>query len=353
MKKRILMLCFFGIPSLLLACTTLCFKDKNGKIVFARNFDFPVGTGHIEVNQKNLLKKAFIAPPEKPLEWISKYGSVSFNQAGREFPYGGMNEAGLVIEQMWVQEAVYPEADERYGLTELQWIQYQLDCSATVQEVIDSKSFLRISFQSIAPLHFLVADRSGDVATLEYIDGTLVVHHGASLPYPVLANCTYEHSLKYKQGIETEAKIEFTAYTQNSSGRFVKAANMVEAYDGNQPIVDYAFRILDSVAQGNSTQWSIVYDLTGQQIHYKSSGYSMTQTVHLENLDFFCGNPPLFFPVSAKKSNDQQFQVCTFRENLSLIEQVFSNLDHFKEHLSQEMMEASAHYMESVQCTSK
>jgi choloylglycine hydrolase len=39
-------------------------------------------------------------PGEKPLTWVATYGSVSFNQNGRELPCGGINEAGLVIEQM-------------------------------------------------------------------------------------------------------------------------------------------------------------------------------------------------------------------------------------------------------------
>ena len=46
-------------------------------------------------------------PPEKPIEWISKYGSISFNQFGAEFPYGGINEEGLVVEIM-TSRAEYP-----------------------------------------------------------------------------------------------------------------------------------------------------------------------------------------------------------------------------------------------------
>ncbi|MFP4472205.1 MAG: linear amide C-N hydrolase, partial [Bacteroidales bacterium] len=125
------------------ACTTFCLQDDSGHIVFGRNFDFPSGLGHVVVNHRNLQKTAFIRPPEKPITWVSKLGSISFNQNGREFPYGGMNEAGLVIEQMWLQETKYPAHDHRYGLSELQWIQYQLDNAATVQEVIDSDTLLR------------------------------------------------------------------------------------------------------------------------------------------------------------------------------------------------------------------
>ena len=42
------------------------------------------------------------------ISWTSKFGNVTFNQYGKEFPTGGMNENGLVIELMWLNEARYP-----------------------------------------------------------------------------------------------------------------------------------------------------------------------------------------------------------------------------------------------------
>ena len=242
-------------------CTTFTLRDKHGNIVFGRNFDFPAGAGHVCINKRNMKKTAFVRPPEKSMVWISKYGSITFTQSGKEFPYGGMNEAGLVVEQMWLQESKYPEMDDRYGLSELQWIQYQLDNAKTVQEVIDSDKVIRVSFTSTAPLHFLVTDAAGDVATIEYIDGKLACHHGDDLPYPVLANCTYETSMKYKSHLDNKTEESFAEWTLNSSGRFSKAASMIENYKEDVDIIDYAFDIMDNVAQGPATQWSIAYDI--------------------------------------------------------------------------------------------
>ena len=81
------------------ACTTFTFKTPDGQIIYGRNFDFPSGLGHVHLNYRGVEKFSFVAPPEKSTSWISKYGSVTFNQNGRELPYGGMNEAGLIIEQ--------------------------------------------------------------------------------------------------------------------------------------------------------------------------------------------------------------------------------------------------------------
>jgi choloylglycine hydrolase len=66
-------------------CTTFCLKaDKD--IIFGRNLDFSVGLGYVTINKRNVTKTAFIEPPEKQITWTSKYGSITFNQIGREFP---------------------------------------------------------------------------------------------------------------------------------------------------------------------------------------------------------------------------------------------------------------------------
>ena len=79
------------------------------------------------------------------ISWVSKYGSITFNQYGKEFPTGGMNEKGLVVELMWLDETRYPEPDQRGVLNVLQWIQYQLDNSQTIDEVIASDKKIRIA----------------------------------------------------------------------------------------------------------------------------------------------------------------------------------------------------------------
>jgi len=350
MKKSLITLAALLISFKLFSCTTFSFSDSKGNIVFGRNFDFPVGMGHIQVNYKNMHKTAFILAPENPISWISKYGSITFNQCGREFPYGGMNEAGLVIEQMWLQEAVYPKMDKRYGLSELQWIQYHLDNSATVEEVINSDSLIRISFTTIATLHFLISDPNGNVATIEYLNGEMVVHRGKDLPYPVLANCTYEHSLKYKENMDNKVSIQYNDWTENSSGRFLKAASLIENYNDDLNIIDYSFFILDSVAQEKGTQWSIVYDITNREIHFKSSQNSSLQKIAMNAFDFSCNNIPLFVDMSTNIKGSKSFHELTFEDNFDLIESVVLNVDFLKNNVPDGANVISAEYAQSVKC---
>lgn len=331
-------------------CTTFVLKDSKGKIAFGRNFDFPIADGYIHINYRNMVKSSFIRPPEKPLTWISKFGSVTFNQAGKEFPYGGMNEVGLVIEQMWLQEAQYPPADNRYGMNELQWIQYQLDNAASVKEVIESDSILRISYLATSYLHFLVSDSIGNVATIEYIDGKMLVHQGKDLPYKVLANCEYQHSLNYHSRIYANGATEYNEWTKNSSGRFVKVSELIEAYDQTSNIIDYSFQILDSVHQINNTQWSIVYNIRNLKIYYKSSLHPEIQSVDLNAIDFSCSPNHKYLPIDAEFDEIHPFRELTYQSNLELMERVVNGVEFLKNKVPSEYLEASANYYKTLIC---
>src|SRR5215210_5081738 len=113
-----------------LACTTF-FINKAGQMVFGRNYDWITETGMVNTNLRGVLKSAFTPQSGRAMQWTSRYGSITFNQYGKEFPTGGMNEKGLILELMWLSESEFPTADSRPELGVLQWIQYQLDNSNT------------------------------------------------------------------------------------------------------------------------------------------------------------------------------------------------------------------------------
>lgn len=279
------------------ACTTFCLRD-GGRILFGKNYDWNVGDGLLVVNQRGLARTADI-PDDKPARWVSRYGSVTFNQYGRDFPSGGMNEAGLVIELMWMEGSRYPAPDQRPAVDVLQWIQYNLDSHATVAEVLAADPKIRVNGD--VPLHYLVADRKGQVATVEFLDGRLVAHTGESLPVAALANSTYKESERFRQAQESGAAPQ----GNNSLVRFARAAERVEAFDGRKgDAVAYAFETLDQVAQGSYTQWSIVYEIDRARIHFRTRSHRPVRTLSLKGLDFACGKPTRVLSLDAQVQGD-------------------------------------------------
>jgi len=185
-----LFLCFFLKESQ--ACTTfnIVHGDRN---VFGRNYDWGVGEALVVINKRGVSKTSLKIQREtgKPVTWTSKYGSVTFNQTGREFCQGGINEAGLVVATMALDETEFPAPDSRPYLHKLQWRQYLLDKFSTVEQVIASDARVRISKARAPNNHILVSDRTGDCAAIEFINGKMIVHTREALPVRALANNTY------------------------------------------------------------------------------------------------------------------------------------------------------------------
>lgn len=345
MKKMFafLVLCIYAPFSF--ACSTFLLS-KNGHYLFGRNYDWVSGNGMVMVNAQGLLKTSFLPPGEKGTSWISKYGSITFNQFGKEFPHGGMNEKGLVVELMWLAGTQYPAADKRAALNELQWIQYQLDNCATVTEVTATDKVIRINRNNAAPLHYLVADASGNAATIEFINGKMVVHGGKDLAYPVLTNTVYSDAVQQiKSGKDRH-------HGDNSVARFATACNMVQQFNTTkeQP-VNYAFSILNKVAQGDYTKWSIVYDITNRQIYFTTNRNKERKTFSLSEFRYSCNAPSLSLDINQTKSGavSTYFTPLSLEKNKTLIE-TSAMESRSQIQISAEAIAGAAAYVKTVQC---
>jgi len=292
----ILVSSIYGFASL--ACTTFCLS-KNGQLVFGRNYDWVTAAGIVHTNQRGLLKTSYPNEEGSTIQWVSAYGSITFNQYGKEFPTGGMNEKGLVVELMWLDYTRYPARDTRPAVNVLQWIQYQLDNAATVDELIASDKKIRISDET--PLHYLVADASGNVASIEFLNGKMIVHKSQDLPFPVLTNSSYQESAQTaKSYVINEDEVP---NLDNSLDRYVRVCRMIKKLPDmptTMNLTDYAFTILDDVSQGDFTKWSIVYDISGKTILFKTQIHNSIKSISLSDFDFRCETSPRMYNMNQR-----------------------------------------------------
>jgi len=285
-------------------CTTFVLQG-DGRIYLGRNLDWDWEDGLVVVNQRNVKKTALVAQGHSPAKWTSKYGSVTFNQFGQEQPYGGMNEAGLVVEQMTLFESQYPPADSRPEIDMLQWIQYQLDNCSNVAEVVATDGKIRLEQPTVpARIHYLVCDAAGDCATIEFLEGKMVCHRGPTLPYRALANSTYEQSVAYARTNPVPAGASERLKDTPSLSRFARAATRAAGFRPVTPKqdVEYAFETLEQVRQGKSTVWQIVYDVSARRIHYRTESNPQRRTLELKTLDFACARSVKFVDMQANAS---------------------------------------------------
>ena len=104
-------------------------------------------------------------------------------------------------------------------------------------------------------VHYIVCDRRGDCAIIEFIGGKLVCHTRETMPVKALTNTDayteYVEYLKMHKGFGGKLPIP-VGY--DSLHQFVRAANMMKNYDPktSRSALNYAFDILFNVKQYNT-----------------------------------------------------------------------------------------------------
>ena len=315
MKKWVALFFLALYSSISFACSGFLL-NKNGHYVFGRNYDWVTGNGAVMINSRGAQKQSFVPGEGKTISWTSKWGSVSFNQFGKQFLHGGMNEKGLVVELMWLSETAYPNPDNRAALNELQWVQYQLDNCTTVDEVIATDAIVRISREGAAPLHYLIADANGRAATIEFINGKMVVHTGKNLSYPVLTNTVY------KDAIQEAGKQKIN---DNSVARFSTACQMLQKFENSsskENAVDASFTILDKIAQGDYTKWRIAYDISSRSIYFITNDAAKRKEISFRTINFSCTGKNLYLNINNQFSGDvsRHFSDLNFEQNKTIME---------------------------------
>ncbi len=333
------------------ACTTFILRSNEGQ-VFGRNFDWSFDDALLVVNKRGCRKKSTTRSEEKGQKaiWTAKYGSLTFNQYGRELPQGGMNEVGLVVEGMSLKETQYPIPDSRpYVGSSLQWRQYILDTCATVAEVIATDKKIRITNTSRGPgVHFLVLDKDGDCALIEFLDGHMKIYRGSNLPVAVSTNSPYEASLEYLQ-INKPPIID----KWNSIQRFITASHRLKGYDKDSEknnLVDYAFNTLSEVSF-DSTQWRIVYDNINMHAYFKTKTNNKIRYIHFSKLDFSPQSQVKILDANAKLTGDvtNDFSVYSYDANRRLIGVSYKQV-RFLSRIPNERLDAIARFPESFEC---
>lgn len=357
-----------GAVSPIAACT--CFSVRQADAVYVgRNYDWDFSDALVLVNKRDMEKQATLDPAAHEGSWVSRYGSVTFNQYGRDFPTGGINEAGLVVEVLWLGGSVFPPEDDRMELSAIQWIQYELDTAGSVGEVVASLEKVRI--RSSIELHFFVADRNGVTAAIEFLDGKAVVHRSdagvdgleaaagagadATMPVQVLTNHTYEASMSFLKSCKGWGGAEaLSADSPRSLPRFGRAATGVRSLQTLSRLIGPAdvFDVLKHVTH-EGTQWSIVYDLTRLTIEFRTAGSPAHKRIRLADLDFACATPVTMVDIDHKRGGDLRgdWQAYTHAANRDLIGRSYRKTE-FLRQVPKEALDGLAGYPETARCLS-
>ena len=293
------------------------------EVVCGKNLDWDPFPARVLVNPRGVART--ILPwrgwwPEPSLRaadaWTSRFGSVTVTAYGQGFIAGGMNEAGLVVNQA-AFVADYAPDDGRPGVSCQQWLQYQLDNFATVDQVVENLGHLRLDGEG---WHFLVADATGDWAVIEYPDGAPRVLRRQGDRPGVLTNAGYYQaldSLPRDKAFGGEVDI---AAGDDSFGRFARLAARIRDYDpqSDGPAAAHAFRMLDSVS-GDDTQRSVVYDAVRRRVLWRTRDNFAPRSFDLDDLDFSPEAPVRALDIAVGGPGDVAGRLVDFDEHDRLV----------------------------------
>jgi len=181
-------------------CTRVLYVGQGDLVITGRSMDWMIPTGsNIWALPAGLTRDG--AAARNSFSWTSAHGSVVSTMYDG-VTVDGVNDAGLGANALYLAAAEYPERDAAVpGLSVAAWTQYALDMFSSVAEAVEELA--NPPFGLVSPVlpgghaatgHLALSDATGDSAIFEYLEGQLVVHHGAE--FAVMTNDpTYDQQL--------------------------------------------------------------------------------------------------------------------------------------------------------------
>ena len=177
MKKYLVLFYIIGLffNTEIIACSIV--SVKSGDDVFiGRNFDWDEDGGEI----------CFF-------KGSSLYAHFTIHQFGKSMPYEGINECGLFVGQTAISST---RADASFSFlkkstTSLGIMKKVLERAKNIDEAINIFEEYNIwfgKFLGFPMIHYLVADKNGDSAVIEHVDGKLTVIRKEQKNYQLLTN---------------------------------------------------------------------------------------------------------------------------------------------------------------------
>ncbi len=293
------------------SCTRLLHIDPNQGVMVGRNMDwFEEMHSKLVVYPRGIPRQGYA--PVNPLKWVSQYGSIvatSYDIGSAD----GMNEKGLAVHGLWLDESDYGVRNEKLpGVSLLVLGQFYLDNFASVEEAIhytEKNAFQVLPFtlpgtNRVIKIHVALEDSFGDSAIIEYINGQPKIFH--SKEYTVVTNDpAYDmqiENLKQYGGFGGDKPLPGT---DSALDRFVRAAyhgahlpqfsSTSEAVAGISSVLQNAtppFALWKrDPSKIHRTIWRTIADLTHHVYYFNSTPNFTMVYAQLDKFSLQIGSP--------------------------------------------------------------
>lgn len=339
MKKRGIFRFMMGLFVFILvtvesqACTGIRIKTQDGNYIFGRTMEFDAHfMPHDIITVPRNFQYIGQTPSGKPgMTWKTTYSSVGFCPAGNTLMDDGLNEKGLSCSGFFFPGfAKYenvPESDYPGTVSNIELVSWILGTCASVAEVKGQLPKLHVvgvvmpTMGYVPPLHYFVADKTGDAAVIEYIDGKLYMYDNAAnvitnAPDYPWQTTNLRNYIGLKPDNNEPIKIngnDFAPLGQGSGcaglpgdflppSRFIRASFFANAASEGKDVeegISNAFHILNQFdiplgsirgKEGNAsvydtTQWTAASDLTNARYFYHTYHDRSVRVIDLKKID--------------------------------------------------------------------
>jgi choloylglycine hydrolase len=319
------------------ACTGLVMHGEDETVVYGRTqewsaFDFKTKAAVYPVGTKF---QATTPEGRNGISWKAKYGFLSFLLLNR-VTGDGMNEKGLAAGSYYhdgfATYAQYDPSLAKRSMAPTEVVAYILSNFATIEEVRAGMRTVRVvpvkdpDLDQVAPVHFFVADPSGQSLVIEYLNGEPTMYDN---PVGVMTNNpTFDWHLQNTRNYgylgdgpfkpKTWGQMTVTPLASGSDllglpgdftspSRFVRALVLREVSlptKGGLATVEQFFRIMDSFnapagkGEGqpsaeerramppSGTQWTVASDMSHRVVYYHTAWNRQIRMIDLKKINF-------------------------------------------------------------------
>ena len=237
------------------ACSCFAMRTRDGRVLVGRNFDW---LEHAALLLFTAPPKAFASVSMVDISYLGfDRGSPSKKDMRQLLqapflPFDGLNERGLAVTMMAVPHSEGGRDPKKVTIDSLGIIRLILDYADGVDKAIELLADYNVDFGGGPPIHYLVADASGNSAVIEFLDDKMRVMRGDGsfqvstnfLLFPEPPRIGRTGCWRYNRVFEalSRAKGDFSA--------------------------EEGMDLLRSVSQtgDHPTIWSLVYDLSARDV---------------------------------------------------------------------------------------